>query len=146
MQAARTHALWLAFLAFVFLLRVVGQILVALGWAPWLPPMEAWYSGLLDYPPLLASQFVILVLQVWIVRDLWRGEGVFAPSRPALGRLLWWFGWVYLVVMVICYVLTREIFDLAWMPEMRGTIPIYFHWVLAAWVLIWAHWNRQSVP
>ena len=60
----QSYAWLLGLLAFAFFLRVLGQILVALDLAPFLPPMQAWYSGLVPYPLLLGSQIVILLLQV----------------------------------------------------------------------------------
>ncbi len=46
----------------LFLLRVVGQIEVWLLAPDWLPPMQAWYSGLLPYPLLLPAQILLLML------------------------------------------------------------------------------------
>jgi hypothetical protein len=140
-QPARDYALLLAGLAFAFLLRVTGQILVALDLAPFLPPMQEWYSGLLAYPVLLAGQIVILALQVLISRDLWQGSGFFAHRRPLFGRFLFWFSVIYFGVMVVRYILT-----MTWNPELRwftGTIPIFFHWVLAAYVFFWSRYHRS---
>jgi hypothetical protein len=52
----RARALLLGSLALLFLLRVVGQILVAFLGVRFLPPLEDWYSGLLPYPILLPVQ------------------------------------------------------------------------------------------
>jgi hypothetical protein len=138
----RAYALILGSLAFAFFLRVLGQILVALNVAPFLPPMHQWYSGLLAYPVLLTSQIIILGLQALIFRDLWCGEGFFARPYPRFGRAIHWFAVVYFTVMVARYILT-----MAWNPEMRwfsGTIPIFFHWVLAAYLWVWARFHRQQ--
>ena len=40
----------------LFFVRVLGQIEVLLLAPDWLPPMAAWYSGLLPYPILLPAQ------------------------------------------------------------------------------------------
>lgn len=40
----------------LFALRVAGQALVAFSDVRFLPPMQAWYSGLMPYPYLLPSQ------------------------------------------------------------------------------------------
>ncbi len=74
--------LWLLWL--VFVLRVVGQMLVALGHVSWLPPMEAWMSGLLPYPYLLPSQFVIIAILGKVALDFSRGRGWFL-HRKCLG-------------------------------------------------------------
>jgi hypothetical protein len=43
----RTYGLLLSLLAGLFLARVAGQALVAFLDVSWLPPTDAWYSGLL---------------------------------------------------------------------------------------------------
>jgi hypothetical protein len=50
MNSPRKLAILLWVLLFAFCLRVFGQMLVAFAGVYWLPPMEAWYSGLMPYP------------------------------------------------------------------------------------------------
>jgi hypothetical protein len=116
-------ALWL--LLFFFILRVIGQLLVFLGAAPWLPPMSAWYSGLLPYGPLLVSQIAIIVVYGKACLDLTRGCGFFAVRRPGLGRGLLAFGGLYFIGMIVRYAL-----------GVGPMIPIYFHWVLATFLIV----------
>ena len=133
-------AVTLWFLLAIFLIRVAGQLFVALGWAPFLPPMEAWHSGLIPYGPLLAAQILIVGFCAKVGVDLTRGNGYFAVSRPRLGRALHVFGSVYLAAMVLRYVVRMSL-----VPAARwtgGAIPIFFHWVLAAWVLTLARCHR----
>ncbi|PYO37218.1 MAG: hypothetical protein DMD86_03345 [Candidatus Rokuibacteriota bacterium] len=59
----RGHAQALVALTALFAARVLGQALVAFLDVPLLPPMSAWYSGLLPYPILLPTQ--LLILYVW---------------------------------------------------------------------------------
>jgi hypothetical protein len=62
-----------------------------------------------------------------------------APSRV---RALIGFGSVYLAAMVLRYVLRMSL-----VPEARwtgGAIPIFFHWVLAAWILTLARYHRRG--
>jgi hypothetical protein len=136
----RGYALILGGIAFAFLLRVLGQALVAAGHAGSLPPMEDWYSGLVPYPALLPIQIGILGVQATISRDIWRGSGTFAGFRPGVGRGLQWFSYVYAAVMVLRYVVTMAAY-----PERRwlsGTIPIFFHWVLAAYLFALGRYYR----
>jgi hypothetical protein len=49
------RALVLAALLFLFLLRVLAQMLIAAGYGGWLPPWEEWFSGLVSYRGLPAS-------------------------------------------------------------------------------------------
>jgi hypothetical protein len=83
---------------------------------------------------LLATQILILFLQAWIFRDLWHGTGLLAVRRPAAGRVLNWISFVYVATMALRYMLTMW-----WFPERRwlhGTIPIFFHLVLAAYLYV----------
>ena len=80
------HYFWLlTTLLFLFCLRVLGQVLVAFFGVTFLPPMEAWFSGLLPYPELLTSQILIILLYGKICLDFARGRGYFVTPRPRLG-------------------------------------------------------------
>jgi hypothetical protein len=129
--------LWL--FTFLFFLRVAGQAFVAFFGASFLPPMEAWYSGLIPYPILLPIQIGILVLQVKVSLDLSRQHGWFSVPSPRFGRFLRGFSAFYAAVMVVRYVAT-----MALLPERRwfgGTIPIFFHFVLAAFLFTWGSFH-----
>jgi hypothetical protein len=119
----RGPAVLLTVLTVLFLGRVAGQALVAFAHVPWLPPMEAWYSGLLPYPLLVVTQVAILSAQVTIDWQMWRGGGWPAVPRPRLGRALRAFAWIYALAMLLRWVLTRT-----------HAIPVAFHGVLAAYV------------
>ncbi len=142
-SSSRQYALVLGVLAVLFLLRVLGQMLVAFAGVTFLPSMPEWYSGLLPYPILLPVQWLILLVQLGISVDLWRDAGVFATRRPRLGRLLHWFSLVYFAVMVTRYVVTMTLY-----PERRwlgtGTIPIVFHWVLAAYLFVLGRFHTRA--
>jgi hypothetical protein len=129
----RGHALVLTLLASLFLLRVLGQVLVASFDVSFLPSMAEWYSGLVPYSVLLPAQIAILLLQAKISFDFFRADGWFVRPRPVVGRGLRWFSALYFTAMALRYLLT-----MAWYPERRwlgtGTIPIVFHWVLAAYL------------
>jgi uncharacterized protein len=119
-----------------FIGRVVGQLLVANGLAPWLPSMEEWQSGLLPYPVLVFFQILIIGLMGKMCRDVALGNGYFSEHHPRLASALTKFGWIYLTVMVARYIIRM------WtMPDERwfgGCIPIFLHWILAAFILILA--------
>jgi len=133
----------LSVLAGLFFLRVLGQVLVAFAGVTVLPAMSEWYSGLLPYPLLLPVQLVILVVQGKISLDLARQRGFFVVRRPRVGHGLQVLAAVYFLAMVLRYVLT-----MAWYPERRwfgtGTIPIVFHWVLAAYLLTLGRFLARS--
>ena len=119
----RAALLWILFVAFAC--RVVGQLLVVAGLAPFLPPMDDWQSGLLPYPLLLASQILILALLATVCLHISRGRGYFFTRRAWLGTPLWMAGWIYAIGMVVRYALLR-----------RDAIPVVFHIVLASFLLV----------
>jgi len=130
-------------LATLFLVRVVGQALVAFADVAFLPGMAHWYSGLLPYPLLLPSQLAILGIQALVCAQFARGRGVtVAPARPRVGAALLVFAAVYAGGMVVRYALT-----MAWYPERRwlgpGTIPSVFHVVLAAFIATVGHYHLR---
>jgi hypothetical protein len=118
----------------LFVCRVTGQILVAFLGVEWLPPMSEWYSGLLPYRYLLPAQIAIIALMTKICLDFTRGSGFFVGPRAFFAGPWLWFGYVYLAGMVARYPIRMALH-----PEARwfgGTIPIFFHWVLASFVIL----------
>jgi putative CocE/NonD family hydrolase len=131
-EISRTaRILW--FLMGLFCLRVLGQVLVEFLHVRFLPPSPEWFSGLIPYPELLASQILVIVLQAKICVDFTRKSGWSYRPRRLAGLLLVPFGAVYLAVMLIRYVVRMALY-----PHEHwtgGSIPIFFHWVLALFVL-----------
>ena len=130
----RRYVTMLAPLLAMFCLRVIGQLIVAIFHVPYLPPMEQWYSGLIPYPILLPCQMAIIGFYGKVCLDLVRGEGYFARLHPRLGQALRIFGPVYLAAMIIRYIVRMALY-----PQQRwtgGSIPIFFHWVLAAFLIV----------
>jgi len=133
--------LWLLLIAFCG--RVLGQWLVVRGAAPWLPPMKEWYSGLLPYPWLLPIQILIILIFARISMDFTRGRGFWVTTRPFFARGLLVFAYIYLAAMVLRYVLRMVL-----VPEARWfgqTIPIFFHWVLASFLIVVGRWHRSRL-
>ncbi len=124
--------LWL--LLTLFVLRVLGQMLVAFFDVGFLPPMPAWYSGAMPYEYLLPAQLVIIALMAKVCIDFTRRRGLFYQARKFLATTWLWFGYVYLAVMV-----ARAVF--LW----DRPIPIVFHWVLAAFVITVGLSHRQRL-
>jgi hypothetical protein len=101
--------------------------------------MDRWYSGLLPYPVLLPVQLGIIALMLKIVYDFARARGYFVTPAPRAARYIMWFSYLYFFAMVARYVATM------WLrPELRwftGTIPIWFHMVLAAFLYTYSHYH-----
>jgi hypothetical protein len=106
---------------------------VAFAGVTWLPPMERWQSGLLPYELLLASQIAIVVLMAWIAVDFTRGRGFFVHPRRFFAVPWLWFGWIYLGAMLARFAIQGL------------TIPVVFHWVLAAFVVAVGLWHRRRL-
>jgi uncharacterized protein len=127
----RAALLWMLLGAFA--VRVAGQLLVACGAAPILPSMDAWQSGLLPYPLLVAAQVAILGLFAAVCVQFTRRRGCFVSPRRWLGTPLWIAGWIYAGAMVVRYgVLMTDI------------IPVVFHIVLASFLIVVAHHHRVA--
>lgn len=140
-RRSRLIGLWL--LTVLFLLRVIGQLLVVCCQVPWLPPMQHWYSGLLTYPLLLPTQLIILGLQTKVNTDLATQRGWFSHPHRRVGKRLQWFSVVYATAMAVRYIITMTLYpERRWLGE--GTIPIVFHFVLAAYVYFWGQAHRNQ--
>jgi len=138
----RRYAAVLTVLAVAFWLRVVGQVLVAFWQVEFLPPMEQWYSGLLPYPLLLPAQILILAIQAWICTDFWRGRGYFVEPRRSAACLIGWLSYLYIAANGARYVITMTLHpDRRWFD---GTIPIWFHFVLAAFLLTYSRFHAHA--
>jgi hypothetical protein len=87
--------------------------------------MERWYSGLLPYEYLLPSQILIIALMLKICADFTRLRGYFYEPKRFFARPWLIFGYVYLAAMLLRAVLVMD-----------RPIPIIFHWVLAAFILV----------
>jgi hypothetical protein len=128
-------AMWILFALFVA--RVVGQILAATVRPRWLPPMPRWYSGVMPYRYLLPSQLLIIVLMVAMTVGVARQTGALGAPNAALGVAVLWASYVYAVGMI-----WRSVHRIAQPPERRGVvIPIVFHFVLAAFLLVYGSWH-----
>jgi uncharacterized protein len=139
----RSHTILLLWSLYVaFAARVLGQILVATGAAPWLPPFEQWQSGIIPYQLLLVLQVVILLLFAKVAMDFTFESGFFAQPHPRLQPHLQKFGQTYLSGMVARYALVNLL-----LPDMRQLaplIPTIFHVVLATFILCYAYSNRTA--
>jgi len=140
---AGRHSLFLNLLFFSFCLRVVGQALVAFFHVPFLPPMHEWMSGLIQYPPLLGGQLIVIFLLGRICFKVAAHPRMPDKKRPVLARRLTFGGRLYVLVNIVRYVLLMTFF-----PNERwlgGCIPIAFHFVLAAFILTYAEYLQLSL-
>ena len=131
-------------LSLLFLLRVVGQILVEFLHVTFLPPSLEWYSGLLPYPLLLPTQLVILIWMARINTGVTFRRGFFTAPHPYLSRFLLIASILYAGGMAARYFISGHMHPerASWPP---GSVPIAFHFVLAAYLYILSRMARCPI-
>lgn len=130
----------------LFFVRVTGQIMVGLYAPDWLPPMTAWYAGLLPYPLLLPAQLVVLMIMASVTAEQARHGSQFPQSHPTLARWLSRFAWLYAFAMAVRYLVATWITDMQHWYD-GGLIPVTFHWVLAGFIWLAvrdSEWGRSG--
>ncbi len=139
----RRYFFILSFLLFLFCLRVGGQLLVALYHVPFLPPMQEWQSGLLPYPALLTCQILIIGLFAKVCRDFYTQGGFFYQAKRVLAEPLMLFGKSYFVLNAARFLIWTTAFKHhIWFT---GTIPIFFHFILASFLITVAVHHRKDL-
>jgi hypothetical protein len=130
----RQIALWLCLSLFV--VRVIGQVEVALLSPSWLPPFRAWESGLIPYSLLLPIQIALIAWLAIIAADHWRGSGYFWVTQGVTRSRLKLIAGIYFAVILVRLVITAAIPPHALLE--RGLIPVIAHWDLAAFIYLTA--------
>jgi len=128
----------LAFLTFLFALRVLGQALQRWAPRPFLPDFGSFQGSGLPYWLLLSVQLFILAAMLWYALRVQRQK---LARGTRAGVVLLWLGWIYMSGSIV-----RIVVGLA-VPAAPGWfsawIPATFHLVLAAYVLALAYYHRQ---
>jgi hypothetical protein len=123
----------------LFAVRVIGQIEVLLLAPDWLPPMDAWYSGLLPYPLLLPLQLLILM---WMAAL--NTQGAADPTSLVNHR---WRGAVRAFALIYCGAMLLRLGIQRLRGAMNlleaGGIPVALHCVLALYLRALT-WERGS--
>jgi hypothetical protein len=132
----------LLLLTLLFVGRVVGQVAVALAAPSWLPPMSEW--NLLPYRYLLPIQAGFIAVMATVSAAFLRGtdDGLLTEPRRAVGAAVVAVSGVYAGAMAVRYAVRMKR-----RPDQRwfgGTIPIVFHWVLAAFLLVYGVYNLRA--
>lgn len=129
--------LWLYWM--LFGIRVAGQLVVR-RWHPrWLPPTEQW--NLVPYHLLLPAQLFVFGCMGWIYISFVADLRPLVMPRPSLGWVVLAFAGLYATSMAVRYAVR-----MARRPGQRwfgGTIPIVFHWVLAAYLTVFGAYHAS---
>lgn len=137
-QKYQVYIGWLYMCFGLFLFRVTAQLIQKFYTLPFLPTFDAWYSGALAYPWLLASQLVIITVMAWVISGFAKGRIL---PRYILGKVLLALGSVYLLVML--FRLIAGFTFAAGHPWLGAHIPAFFHIVLASFVLLVGHFHYK---
>ena len=141
MKQPRYYFRLLLFLAGLFVLRVLAQLIQAIRPVSVLPPFDAWQSGVMAYPILLSAQIAIVV---FLAAILWRVGTQAVSPRPWKYRLCFVFGGVYFASMAFRLVAGMMVLsDIEWFSRI---IPTFFHLVLATFLLtlgLYIYRNRE---
>lgn len=132
-------SMWI--LAFLFSLRVLGQVVQR--WLPqsWLPPFAAWQGSSTPYPLLLSIQLAILCTMTITSQRAWHGRTI---ARRDVMKWLLWLGTIYMTLAIARIAVGLSIDAApAWF---RAWISGMYHIVLAAFLLASAayHFSRES--
>jgi uncharacterized protein len=135
-ESSRDYARWLWLLLALFIVRVVAQPLALLTSARFLPPFEAWHSGVLPYPALVAAQLLIIA---WLARTAWRMTKAAVTPSYRVGVALLTLGGIYFGVMLLRLILGLTILTSSrWFSSI---LPTVFHVVLASYLLVYGHFH-----
>jgi hypothetical protein len=132
------HAGLLFACTFLFLMRVLGQLIQWQAPLPYLPPFASFQGSSLPYWLLLSLQVLILATMsryAWLVH-----AGRLRPNKKA-GRILMWCGGFYMIGSVARIVIGITVpTAAAWFSAL---IPSMFHIVLAGYVIALAFYHWQ---
>jgi hypothetical protein len=130
-KPGRGAAIALAVLLLLFLGRVTAQLRQYVSPTDALPPFSAWQSGALPYPVLVASQFAIIAVSLWLIIRIAQGK-LGAHKRVGAGVLA--AGVVYFGFMA--FRLAAGLTFLKDSPFFGVILPAIFHLVLASMLII----------
>jgi hypothetical protein len=139
-QPAQRYAPWLWVILFIFSCRVIAQFSLTITEVPFLPPFEAWYSGAVPYPQLLALQLLTIIVLGWVA---WRFHRAQVVAKRSMGIVLLLLGSLYFSVMVIRLLVGFA--DLSEAVWFHRPIPSFFHLVLASFILLAGHFHLTQV-
>ena len=143
-RRSRSAAILLWSCIALFAARVIGQFEAMLLAPAWLPPMDAWYSGLMPYFLLLPAQIVLLMIMAVVAWNRRVRTGRFARANPRVAGALRLAAYLYLGVMAVRLGLNVIANGAEFWRE--GAIPVAFHWVLALFLLVSARALRDCQP
>ena len=140
---APAYGRWLWLLTALFVVRVTAQPLALVIDRPFLPPFDAWHSGVVPYGVLVATQVAIVAVMCLAAWRVSRRRVV--PDRR-FGLLVLGAGGVYFSSMLLRLILGSTV--LSGQPWFARPLPTMFHLVLAGFMLIYGlfHIRHGSHP
>lgn len=127
----RVHSSVLVVLTFLFLFRVLAQLIQAEADLPYLPEFQSWDSGAVPYAVLVIAQCIIFGTMIALAWGVWTNR--LSPNRWR-HRLCLIFGTIYFSSMFIRLVAGLTALNhVAWFAK---PLPAFFHLVLASFILV----------
>jgi hypothetical protein len=136
LRSTRSYAWALRICTWLFVLRILGQLVQEVGSVSFLPPREDWQGSALPYPLLLGLQLLIVGGFIWgeqqVRHERWR-------RKRRLGKFLLLSGTVYGGAMLLRLIAGAANFTTE--PWFHKPIPAAFHVVIASYLLILAKYH-----
>ena len=114
----------------LFLFRVVVQLIQSKFSVQYLPPFEAWHSGVLRYHYLVMMQALIIFIYGYICAQFTLERVV---PRRATGKIFLYSGLFYGGAMVIRMFIGLFISSSTWF---HAYLSIFFHFILASFLIV----------
>ena len=135
----RRIAWWLVALLGMFTFRVISQFIASYIDIGLLPGFNDWHSAVLPYPVLLASQIIILLSGLLIIKLIFQNK---IKPNPKLGSKLLVLAWVYWFVMLVRLILGLTILnEVHWFSQ---SLPALFHLLLANILMLVGTYHRHD--
>ena len=127
------------FLAGLFVLRVLAQLIQAIHPVSFLPPFRAWHGAVMPYPVLVVLQIAVTLVLATI---LWRVQTDAISPRRWKYRVCFALGGIYFGFMA--FRLFAGLTFLTDHPWFSKSLPAFFHVVLATFMLMLGHYIYRT--
>ncbi len=133
------YVLILSVLLALFCFRVLAQLLQSFVEVTFLPPFDAWQSGVVPYSGLLISQILIIAFYGWILQRFITGR--MRPSRRQ--------GWIFFIIGLVYFLsmAARLFIGLTGLSQhywFHSYLPNLFHFVISGYLLVVGYYHLQA--
>ena len=132
------HLFLLKFILWLFIARVVCQLIQYISPIDYLPEFDQWHSGVLPYRHLIIMQLVIITWCIVIIRGV-----KMATITPSFSKAIFLlsFGILYFCLMLLRLIAGFTFADDA--SWLNHPLPTLFHILLSIFILCHGHYHWQ---